>query len=244
MNETTRAAFYDRYWKDELVTDSPHQRWKIRVLREVIAGLRGNSILDVGAGDGAMLSGVAPRSWKRVGTDVADDALAKLEARGITAAKVDLESGRLPFDDGAFDVTMCLDVLEHVFATEELARELARVTSPDGHVLIAVPNGFNLANRLAFALGRHVDVMDVAHRTGGRFSEHIRFFSEPVLDQLLDDAGLAPIERHYYFPDELTDSRFQVGRWAGRLITVPRLHERIPSLFSLAFLVVCRRKRG
>lgn len=243
MTETSREAFYDQYWKDELVTDSPHQRWKIRVLRSVLQSLPGKSILDVGAGDGAMLSGVAPRSWRRVGTDIGADALAKMETRGLSAAKVDLESGKLPFADGEFDVTMCLDVLEHVFATEELAREVVRVTAKDGHVLVAVPNGFNLANRLAFALGKHVDVMDVAHRTGGRFSEHIRFFSEPVLNKLLADAGLEVVDRHYYFPDELTDSRFKVGRWAGRLVTGPRLHERLPALFSLAFLVVCRRRR-
>jgi SAM-dependent methyltransferase len=239
--EGVREAFYEDYWKAERVTDSPHQRWKIHALHEVLAGSSYGSILDVGAGDGVLLAAVARTSARRVGTDLPDDALEKMGARGLEAVKTDLESSRLPFDDGTFDVTMCLDVLEHVFDPEALLAEIARVTAPGGRVILAVPNAFNVANRAAYALGRHIDVMDVAHRTGAMFSEHIRFFSEPLLDQMVGAAGLRVDERRYYFPDELSDPRFKLARWASKLITVPRLHERLPSLFALGFLVVCRR---
>ena len=176
-----------------------------------------------------------------MGAELSENALGKLRARGLEGVRADLEKP-LPFDDGAFAVTMCLDVLEHVFATDALAAEVARVTAPDGDVFIAVPNGFNLANRLAFAAGRHIDVMDVAHRTTRGFSEHVRFFSEPVLERCLADAGLRIVGRHYYFPGELTDSRFRLASSLVRLVTVPRLHERLPSLFALAFLVHCRKR--
>lgn len=234
-----REGYYDQYWRDERVTDSPHQRWKLDALRAVLAAAPYRSILDVGAGDGVLLARVADETHRRVGTDLADDALAKMRARGLEAVKADFEDPRLPFDDGTFDVTMCLDVLEHVFAPERLLAEITRVTAPRGRVIVAVPNAFNLANRAAYALGRHLDVMDVAHRTGAPFSEHIRFFSEPVLDALLARQGLEVLERRYYFPSELSDVK--VARWAAKLVTAPRLHERVPSLFALGFFVVCRR---
>jgi SAM-dependent methyltransferase len=196
------------------------------------------SVLDVGAGDGLLLSRTTSASSRRVGTDIADEALAKMRKRNIEAVRADFESPRLPFDDASFDVTMCLDVLEHVFAPETLLSEIVRVTTPGGRVILAVPNAFNLANRAAYALGRHLDVMDVAHRTGARFSEHIRFFSEPVLDAMLATEHLAVTERRYYFPDRLSDIR--AASWAARVVTVPRLHERLPSLFALGFFVVCR----
>lgn len=237
-----RESYYDQYWKDEQVTDSPHQRWKIAALDDVLGQLSYGSILDVGAGDGVLLARVARASARRVGIDLADDALAKIRARGLEALKVDFEGRRLPFADGAFDVTMCLDVLEHVFDPEVLLAEIVRVTARLGHVVLSVPNAFNLANRAAYALGRHVDVMDVAHRTGATFSEHIRFFSEPLLTKIIESQGLRVDQRKYYFPAELSDPRFKMARWAAKAITAPRLHERLPSLFALGFFVVCSRR--
>lgn len=233
-----RATFYEQYWEKKLVGDSPHQRWKIRTLAQIIERLNPRSILDVGAGDGALLSRVSSTKIQRVGVELADDALMKMNSLGIPGIKVDLEDGHLPFEDGKFDVVMCLDVLEHVFSPATLLSEIVRVTSPSGRVIISVPNAFNLANRLAYSLGQHLDIMDVAHRTGAMFSEHIRFFSESLLIQMLRANGLSPLERRYYFPDEFTDSRFRFAGWGAKLITLPRLHERIPTLFSLAFLVV------
>ncbi len=232
-----RETFYDAYWKAERVTDSPHQRWKIAALEGSLARTPYRSILDVGAGDGALLGAVGATSARRVAVDLADDALAKIRVRGLEAVKADFEHDALPFDDGTFDVTMCLDVLEHVFAPDSLLDEVARVTVSSGRVILSVPNAFNLANRLAYALGRHLDVMDVAHRTGATFSEHIRFFSEPVLDKLLASRNLTVVERQYYFPDELSD--LKTARWAAKAVTIPRLHERLPSLFALGFFVVC-----
>ncbi len=238
-----REAFYDAYWRAERVTDSPHQRWKIAALEDTLPRTAYGSILDVGAGDGVLLARVGAPAARRVAVDLADDALAKIRERGLEAVKADFENDALPFADGTFDVTMCLDVLEHVFDPSSLLAEIARVTAPGGRVVLAVPNAFNLANRVAYALGRHLDVMDVAHRTGATFSEHIRFFSQPVLNAMVAAAQLRVVERKYYFPDELSDvgsPRF--ARLAARAVTLPRLHERLPSLFALGFFVVCARR--
>lgn len=241
IREGRREAFYEEYWKAERVTDSPHQRWKLRALQDALGRAPYRSILDVGAGDGVLLAGVGAPSARRVAVDLADDALAKIEARGLEAVKADFENDVLPFASATFDVTMCLDVLEHVFDPEALLAEIARVTNPGGRVILSVPNAFNVVNRAAYALGHHIDVMDVAHRTGAMFSEHIRFFSEPLLDKMVAGAGLRVDDRKYYFPDQLSDPRFRLARWAAKVITAPRLHERIPSLFALGFVVVCRR---
>ncbi|HEY2518156.1 MAG TPA: hypothetical protein VGI39_45110, partial [Polyangiaceae bacterium] len=94
-------------------------------------------------------------------------------------------------------------------------------------------------NRVAFVTGRHLDIMDKAHLDAEPFSEHLRFFSHEVFEKCLSEHGLAPVERQFFFPDRLTDARFQAAPWLGRLVTGPRLHERIPSLFALEFLYAC-----
>lgn len=236
-----QQQYYEAYWEAGHVADSEHQRWKVRVLKDLHARLAPTNVLDVGAGDGAVLAQTAPTSVRRVGTELSSDALAKLRARGLEGARVDLEAEQLPFEDGSFDFVCCLDVLEHVFTPDRVAGELARVVHPTGHVAVCVPNAFNLANRVLFGLGRHVDVMDVAHHSGAPFSEHIRFFSEPILDGLLARAGLCVIERHRYFPRNFSDPRVARFSWLASAVTLPSLHERLPSLFALGFLVVCRR---
>jgi len=64
-----------------------------------------------------------------------------------------LERG-LPFGDGAFDTLVALDVLEHTDRIHFAIRELLRVASR--HVVIALPNGFELKARLRVLRGRHV----------------------------------------------------------------------------------------
>lgn len=45
----------------------------------------------------------------------------------------------IPFENGHFDVVICNAVLEHVRNPEEVVREFARVTRPDGVLYLAVP---------------------------------------------------------------------------------------------------------
>ncbi|GGO93606.1 hypothetical protein GCM10011584_32700 [Nocardioides phosphati] len=52
----------------------------------------------------------------------------------------DLDSGPLPFEDGAFDYIECLDVLEHVRDMPAVMRELHRVLAPGGVLHIEGPH--------------------------------------------------------------------------------------------------------
>lgn len=233
------AQYYERYWRDGLWTDNPYERWKLNRVRAAARACAPRSgVLDVGCGDGRLLAELGA-GVRAVGLDVAEEAVERARGRGVDARRADIDGPRLPVDDGAFDLVLCLDVLEHLFAPDRTLAELRRVVAPRGRVVVAVPNGLNLFNRLAFLSGRHVDVMDKAHVSGSAFSEHVRFFSLDVLERSLRAGGLSPIARHFFFPDRLTDPRFRAAGRLARAVTVPRLHERAPSLFALAFLFEC-----
>jgi SAM-dependent methyltransferase len=47
--------------------------------------------------------------------------------------------GRLPFDDGSFDLVVCSSVLEHVIDDGAALKELVRVTRSHGRIWIEVP---------------------------------------------------------------------------------------------------------
>ena len=45
----------------------------------------------------------------------------------------------LPFDDGSFDLVMCIEGFHYVIEPERGVRELARVLRPGGHAVVSVP---------------------------------------------------------------------------------------------------------
>lgn len=67
-------------------------------------------------------------------------AVAGAAARGRRLVGVVADVERLPFRDGAFDAVVCDDTVEHLPDDREGLRELGRVVSPGGRVVLATPN--------------------------------------------------------------------------------------------------------
>jgi SAM-dependent methyltransferase len=97
------------------------------------AGLR---VLDVGAGSGAVAE-LLDRAGARV------VALDQVDARAAEVARTAFVAGsgeRLPFRDGAFDVVVCSNVLEHAADTWGVIRELGRVVREGGLIYLSWTN--------------------------------------------------------------------------------------------------------
>jgi SAM-dependent methyltransferase len=237
-----RSEYYQEYWRSPELGDTEHLRWKVALTQRHPRIRAARSILDVGCGKGQVLDALKTPGVRLCGVEAAADAAEALRARGLEGRAVDLETGALPFADGEFDVVLCYDVLEHLFAPGRVLREIGRVIGAGGAALLCVPNTLNLFNRLVFASGRFVDVMDTSHhRQDELFSNHIRLFSKDLFERFVDASGFRVTERHYYFPSRFSDSRFKLAPSLARLVTAPRLHERWPELFALGFLYVCER---
>ncbi|GAB3435023.1 hypothetical protein GCM10027517_03750 [Phycicoccus ginsengisoli] len=112
-------------------------------------------VLDAGSGEGYAAS-VLRGAWpgvRVVGVDYDPAACAHAARRhgGPHAAYLRGALTSLPLADAAADVTTSLQVLEHIWTPREYVRELARVTRPEGALVLSTPN------RLTFSpgLGRH-----------------------------------------------------------------------------------------
>lgn len=240
--DAAREDYYKDYWQHPQFEDCTYVRWKADLTRSHPRVRAAKSILDVGCGGGAILHALDKRDARLCGVEVSAEAVANLQNRGFEGAVVDLEKGALPYETGTFDVVLCYDVFEHLFAPEGLLKEIERVLAPNGVALLCVPNTLNAFNRLVFALGDYVDIMDTSHRTSELFSNHIRLFSKKLYERFLAQGSLAVTERHFYFPPELTDPKFRLPKQLAKAVTVPRLHQLMPSMFALGFLYVCRKK--
>jgi SAM-dependent methyltransferase len=112
-------------------------------------------ILDAGCGSGRNMVALARRGTV-TGVELAPASLQIARERGVGDVLPGSLAEPLPFGDGAFDLAVALDVLEHVDDDAAALRELARVLAPGGRLLVTVP-------QYGWLWGEH-DVLSHHHR--------------------------------------------------------------------------------
>ena len=111
--------------------------------------LAGAAVLEIGCGRGSFSARIAGDGARRlVAADfsfeavrVARERIGDGPGRGCLVADV----MRLPFADGAFDVTCSFETIEHVTDPGRAVAELVRVTRPGGRLIITSPNYLGFA---------------------------------------------------------------------------------------------------
>jgi SAM-dependent methyltransferase len=150
----------------------------------------GEKLLDAGCGEGRHCFGALERGARVVGLDLDRPSL-EAAARPLRTRAAELGSlgvmlqgnaFHLPFRDESFDKVICSEVMEHVHDYRAAARELARVTKPDGMVAVTIPTA--TSENLYLRLGD-----EYFESPGG----HIRIFKPRDLARALADAGLATV---------------------------------------------------
>jgi len=149
-------------------------------------------VLDVGCYDGQFIVQVLPGTDSVVGLDVSTTALRAARGRGVPGVRAEVERA-LPFMDAAFATVVAAEVIEHVFDTQAVVTELARVLRPGGWLVVTTPNLVALSGRAQLLLGRspHNVEFDASPGTSG----HIRYLTFDTLETLLRGAGLRPLGR-------------------------------------------------
>lgn len=170
-----------------------YSRVKNRFIAGLLGGLAGQRFLDYGCGPGHFMLHAARSGARRV---VGVEA----EATALAATRLLLERRRpqvdcqlvcardWPFSSAAaFDVILLKDVIEHLPDDLGLLRRAARALAPQGRLVVSTQNAWSL-NYLVEGfvqrslLGRR--------RWQGWDPTHLRFYTPPVLEGLLAQAGL------------------------------------------------------
>ncbi len=111
-----------------------------RVLERAISRLGlpvGASILDAGCGSGRNMVDLA-RHGSATGIELSPPSVVLARERGVGTV-VEGSILQMPFEDARFDLTVSLDVIEHLEDDVGALRELRRVTKPGGALLVTVP---------------------------------------------------------------------------------------------------------
>jgi SAM-dependent methyltransferase len=204
--------------------------------------LEDKSILDIGCGVGAFVRRLREFSPRVAGIDVDRE---RVTAGGKAVPDLALAVGeRLPFADGAFDVILLHEVLEHVTDDQATLREANRVLRPGGRVVIFCPNrlypfethGIFLGKRYVFGNMPLVNYMPDAVRN--RLVPHARAYTKGGLRRIYRRAGLRPLIHSYVFPgfDHVMADRKIAGK-ALRWLLYP-LENSPLRIFGLSHFVV------
>lgn len=97
-------------------------------------------ILDIGTGYGVYRSALLPQAARYIGIDVNLSGLREARRNDKTAELLLSSAEQLCFKDNLFDVTLLIEVLEHIHDDKEALKEIYRVLKPGGVAIITAPN--------------------------------------------------------------------------------------------------------
>jgi len=147
----------------------------------------GTRVLDVGCGNGFLMSQFLEKGCAVVGVDLSQE--------GIALARATYPSGRfelLPADDRIlellgeepFDVVVSTEVVEHLYAPRDFARGCFAALKPGGKFVCSTPYHGYLKNLLICLFNRFDAHFNPLWDCG-----HIKFWTPRTLRQLLAEVG-------------------------------------------------------
>jgi ubiquinone/menaquinone biosynthesis C-methylase UbiE len=174
--ETPEGAIYDRLEKSAIA----------RFLPEKARGMR---LLELGCGTGHWTRFFTEHGFIVTGVDYSRSMIDAARDKGIHNASFAVaDAHALPFEDGQFDVSAAITVLEFVRKPEVAVKEMVRcVRREGGLILIGVLNALAAINR---------------HRTAAQQQPYVagRFFSPRELVRMLVPHGRARVVSAAYVP--------------------------------------------
>ncbi|HRY10670.1 MAG TPA: class I SAM-dependent methyltransferase [Candidatus Nanopelagicales bacterium] len=199
------------------VTFLSHLDRRLAIMVEAVVAESPSSVLDIGCGRGFLLGVLAEKGLEGLsGVDVYDD-----PSQGrFRYRQADVTEG-LPFNDSEFDCVVAGEIIEHVPDPDSLLREIRRVLSPQGLLVLSTPNLVSWANRVLvplgiqplgtetsseIALGRRLKVLGQGNQVQG----HLKVFTHRALSEILQRYGFEIVQRRgvpsiYPFPVDAVD---------------------------------------
>jgi SAM-dependent methyltransferase len=181
---------------------------------------RGKTIVSIGGGTGADIAHLAKENRVYV-VDYSAAAAGAARAFGLHPITADLNapSTVLPFPDGAVDVVVLKDVLEHLLDPETMLARAAALLKPDGYLVLSLPNHLTLWGRLRLLFGGNLVWRGILHDHRTEYDEwnymHIRFFTWGGVKRLLAKHRL-----------EVTRTFFDFGSF-GHYFSIPMYAEHL-----------------
>lgn len=165
-------------------SNSYYSHTRLEILQLVpVSAIR---VLDVGCGTGALGASIKLRQPAEVhGVELTSDAARKAEVYLDRVWNYPIESALPELADGYYDCIVAADVLEHVIDPWVTLATLKEKLSPDGKIVISLPNIQNWGVVSGLLEGK------LDYRSEGILDRtHLRFFTRKSVEELIWNAAL------------------------------------------------------
>ncbi len=175
-----------------------------------------SKLLDVGAGEGYLKYFCKDLDIDWTGIENHPYRAQVCRDLGYRVFEKDVESDRLPFGAGEFEIVVLSHVIEHLQSPENLIVRAREWLSPDGLLILGVPMHTRAARAFRMAIG------PVWETLVGRKKSHKHFFTMPRLLELLDGwkvdevRGFRFISTRKYLPLENSEHFFRLNYELGQ----------------------------
>ena len=125
-----------RLWQEKLFKRSVRRTRKLDKIEGLVGNTGHTQCLEISSGDGLISARLRALggSWKTaVSTKTAADSV----AYNLNETIIQIENGKLPFDDQTFGMVVIVDALKGISVDSDFIRECHRVLKPDGWVVIS-----------------------------------------------------------------------------------------------------------
>ncbi len=178
----------------------------------------GGRLLEIGAGRGGIVKALLPRFKECIVTEISKPRVTALDDYFSDNTKVkvlhhDIDSEKLPFSDGYFDVVLLVDVIEHVIDPISVLSEINRVLVNGGKLFIHTPNLAKWTRRLKLLFGffpstasmnEGLEQYGTKEPTNLYDEGHLHYFTFRSLSRLLKErSGFREVIKHGYGPLKL-----------------------------------------
>jgi ubiquinone/menaquinone biosynthesis C-methylase UbiE len=187
------SVFYDTWWKKKqsYIMEDFFYKWPI--IKKLLPKNKFLTFLDYGCGSGKILEEIIrinPQN-KYIGMDVSKEAINRAKKKNPKVKFYLVSDGKkLPLKNKSVDFITALDVVEHVYNTELLFEEFARILKRGGKIIITTPY-YGFIKNLMIVLFGFEKIFDP-------MTPHIRFFTVRTLTKCLKQNNLK-IEGVGYF---------------------------------------------
>jgi 2-polyprenyl-3-methyl-5-hydroxy-6-metoxy-1,4-benzoquinol methylase len=207
-------------------------RLRTETVSRVVEGRSYNDILDIGCGDGSistpLLSSKCHLTLLDISTQMLERARSRVPTDLLSHVKVVNQNFmEAPFEEGTFDLVICVGVLAHVPSPSEVVAKIVSILKPGGTLILECTDAFHLMgriNRLSNAIAWYFKppqykpnllsakaILSMAENEGLKLTSSFRYsLPLPGVGRLFSAAGIYRMTR-FMFGDVMRNH----NRWFG-----------------------------
>ena len=179
--------------------DLDHKIYQLKALKlaqKHLSNKKKPKILDLGCADGSFANLAAQKlSAESFGLDITPQAIKKAQKK-LDHAKVHNLNLPFPYQPNTFDLIFALEVIEHLFDTDQFLKNIHKILKPQGILILSTPNLASIKNRLKLLLNHYPQYLEYSAQGAG----HIHLYTSSIL--------INQLHRHHLKTRQVTSPNF------------------------------------